>query len=916
MKNLLNSRYYQMVTIMLALMAVLAVRLFVLSVVQNEEWDTYATQISEKSIYTSAPRGEILDRYGRVIAGNKQTFTVTMDASNLSNEEINRVALSVLHVLEANGDKYFDEFPIVIENGRYEYTYTRQVNDWLTGQGIPTYYTAEQTFNFLRKRFEIDDGLSKYDAQTEMQTVYSFYPPISVKLMKYTYDMDKDSFLEKMFGKGKTEYTAEEAFNALCEKFEVPENCTIEEKRKILVVRNEIASLGYSKYLPATIATEVSDNTIIMLKEMSDSLPGVMVSSDTIRYYPNTNTASLIVGYLGKISERDKSLYVDELGYNSNDLIGQDGIESVFESTLKGTDGVRVVQVNAYGEFVREVSYTEPQKGNDVYLTIDLDLQKTAEDALARELKAIQTAGVFTSEYGNYAYGKAYRNANVGALVAIEVETGDVLAMASCPDFNPNMFATGISSADWASLQRQNLRDALAPAPLYNIACRTAVQPGSTFKPVTATAALAAGLDPSKKLYDGGYIQVGNRTYGCLIWNRSRGSHGYLDLPHALEVSCNYYFYDVATGKDHYTGKSLGYNMNIDKIMEYAQQYGLGLNTGIEITETITSVPSAEKKMERTKAALKNVLVWNAADYFKPSVCKDKTLLNDYATEIVSWAEENPTRTEIIERLPSYGIIEDQVEKVADLCKFSYFNQAQWTLGDELNIAIGQGENSYTPLQMANYAATIGNGGLRNQVSVVKSIEGRGHTEKGEQIQVDISEENLKTIIDGMKLVATGSKGSLRNVFGTFPVSVAAKTGTAEKSGVIQPPDEVEYIKEHLKQLDSRLAFEDVEAEMKRLMTEESDRYSNRNAAVDQAVINLSGGTVTQGRINQWKSEYDNFAWVIALAPADDPKIAVACLVFQGGTAGYAAPAVREVIGKYLQLDKTYEDYSLTTVLN
>ena len=102
---------------------------------------------------------------------------------------------------------------------------------------------------------------------------------------------------------------------------------------------------------------------------------------------------------------------------------------------------------------------------------------------------------------------------------------------------------------------------------------------------------------------------------------------------------------------------------------------------------------------------------------------------------------------------------------------------------------------------------------------------------------------------------------------------------------------------------------------MKRLMTEEADRYSNRNAAVDQAVINLSGGSVNQARINQWKSEYDNFAWVIALAPAENPKIAVACLVFQGGTAGYAAPAVREVIGKYLQLNKSYTDFALTTQL-
>ncbi len=911
MKQLLRSRYYQLVIILLVLMAVLAIRLFVLTVIQNEKWVTYATQISEQSIYTAAPRGEILDRYGRIIAGNKQTFTVTFDPSNMENQDINRIALKSLNIMEQHGDIYYDEFPIVIIGSSFAYTYQQQIENWLKEQGIPTNYNAEQTFAYLRSRFEIDEGLSKYDAQSTMQTVYNFFPPISVKKMDYTYNLDKNSFLEKF--KLDKNMTAEEAFNALCEKYEIDANYTVYEKRKILIVRNEIASLGYHKYVPATLATDVSDETIVMLKEMSDDLNGVEVVSDTMRYYPHGNTASHIIGYLGKISERDKAHYVDELGYNSNDMIGQDGIESVYESILKGEDGVKKVQVNAYGEFVQDVSNTEPVKGNDVTLTIDLDLQKTAEDALERELKAIQTSGVFQSIYGNYSYGKAYKNANVGALVAIEVETGDVLAMVSYPDFDPNLFAKGINSEDWLSLQRKNIRDSLAPAPLYNVAARTAVQPGSTFKPVTATAALAAGLNPRTKYYDGGYVQVGNRPYGCLIWNRYHGSHGYIDLPHALEVSCNYYFYDVATGKDYYTGKSLGYKMDIDKLMTYAKQYGLGEPTGIEISETVTGVPSAEKKMKNTKGQLKNVLAWNAEKYFKPEVCADKTLLNDYINEIVNWTEENPSRSEILERMGKQGVMEDKVESITDLCKYSYFNQAAWTLGDEFNIAIGQGENSYTPLQMANYAATLGNGGKHNTVSIIKSIEGKGHTVKPEPTQVDITEDNLAYIIDGMKLVANGSKGSLRSVFAGFPVTVAAKTGTAEKSGVIQPPDEVEYIRQHLGSLAGGVSMEQVEAEMTRLMTEEGDRYSSRAGAVDQAVINLSGGKVTQGRINQWKPEYDNFAWVICLAPAENPKIAVASLVFQGGTAGYASPAVREVIGKYLQLDKSYTDLSLAT---
>jgi len=307
--------------------------------------------------------------------------------------------------------------------------------------------------------------------------------------------------------------------------------------------------------------------------------------------------------------------------------------------------------------------------------------------------------------------------------------------------------------------------------------------------------------------------------------------------------------------------------------------------------------------------------MWNAENYFIPEVAENDELLDKYAQTIVDWADENPSRGEIIERLADCKILEDKIETVADLCKYSYFNFAQWTLGDEFNIAIGQGENAYTPLQMANYAATLGNEGYRNQVSVVKAIEGQGVKEKGEGVQVDITQENLNEILKGMKLVTSGGSGSLRGLFANFPVSVAAKTGTAEKDGVIQPKDEVEYIKEHLKHLNKNLTWEEVEAEMVRLMTEESARYSNRNSAVDQAVINLSNGSVNQAKINTWKDEYEPYAWVIAMAPAEDPKIAVSVLVFQGGTAGYAAPVVREVIGAYLQLDKEYEDITLTTTI-
>lgn len=896
------------------MMAILGIRLFGLTVIEGSQWDEQASAISVKTISTSAPRGEILDRYGRVLAGNVPSFTVQFSAGDLTDDQINTVSQNLIHILESNGDQYYDNFPIKIENGQYCYTYQKDIEDWLSAQAMPVNYSAEQAFSEMRRRQNIDEGLDKYDAQAELQTVYNIFPPISVKNMKFLKELDKESFLQRYYLD--TDLSAQQAFQELRKQFNIPAALTEDEARKIMVVRNELSSQGYRKYMPAKIAGGVSNKTIVVIEEKNTDLPGVEVVAESVRYYPNGATASHVLGYLGQISESEKAYYVDEKGYKTTDMVGQEGIEKAFESALKGTDGTKNVEVNAFGELVRVINETEPQKGKDIYLTIDLELQKTAEAALEQALTEIRKAGTFKSQWGDFKYGTAYKNANVGAVVALDVKTGDVLAMASYPDFDPNLFATGISKEEWNALQGQNLRDPLSPLPLFNVAARTAVQPGSTFKMVTATAALESGLDPKKRLYDGGYVKIGNRTYGCLIWNKSRGSHGYVNLAEALEVSCNYYFFDVATGRDFYKRSSLGFKepINIEKITSFAQQYGLGEPTGIEIPETVVPVPSQERKLASIKSMLRNVLIGRAEMYFQKSVIDDKQKLNDNINTIVSWTKENPSRNELIARLGKMGIKENLIETVADLCKFTYYNQAQWTTGDELNIAIGQGENAYTPLQMANYVATIGNGGLHNQVSLVKAIEGEGANVKPAGKEIDIKDPNeLKYIIDGMKLVATGSKGSLKGTFGSFPVQVAGKSGTAQRAGKMNPPDEVEYIKQYLPRINGSLSWTKVETEMNRLMKEYPDIYTTRNYAVRQAVINLSDGKVTAAKLDAYKSGYDPFAWIMTLAPADDPKIAVAVLLFQGGTAPYAAPVAREVIAKYLQLDKMYQDYSIDT---
>ncbi len=916
MNHWIKSRNNQILLATCILMGMLVARLFFLTVVQGGVWSEAATSLSVKKLYTVAPRGQIYDRYGRVLAGNKPSFTVHFSAGELDDEEINREALQLIGILEENGEAYRDNFPIIMDgSGGFYYTFDRTIEEWLTAQGMPTNFTAEQAFNEIRSRNGIDEGMDAYEAQAQLQTVYNVYPPISVKNMSFLESLERNSFLDRYYLKHNL--SAKQAFYALREKCKIDDSVSDLQARKILMIRNELAAQGYRRYIPATIAKDVSDRTIITIEERSSDLQGVDVVAESVRYYPNDNTASHLIGYLGQISESEKASYMEK-GYSLSDMVGKDGIEKKYEEVLKGVDGVKSVEVNVHGEQTRVINDTKTEKGKDVYLTVDLDIQKTAENALEQALLAIQRGGSFQSKWGNYKYGTAYPNANVGAVVALDVKTGDVLAMASYPDFNPNLFATGITKEDWQSLQGKNLRDPLSPVPLFNVAARTAVQPGSTFKLVTATAALESGLEPNRKLRDGGYIKLGQRTYGCLLWNRYKRTHGPVNLYEAIEVSCNYYFYDLVSNKDYTKGSSLGLDrsMGIEKIMEYAQQYGLGLPTGIEIPETVASVPTAAGKMKNTKNALRNVLFSRAELYFTKETIADKEKLNGYIDEIVSWTEENPSYAETLKRMRNSGLKEEMQDVVAELCKFSYYNMAAFTTGDELNISIGQGENAYTPLQMANYIATLANKGVLNKVSLVKGVGGSGTVEKEAGTKMNITDDSIfDDLIEGMRRVAVGSQGSARSVFGNFPVTVAAKTGTAERGGKVNPPDEVEYIKKYLSKIDGRLQWSAVEEKMYSLMDEYPDIYQTKNSAVRQAVMLLSNGKVTAAKIDAYKADYDNFAWFVCLAPIEDPQIAISVLLFQGGSGGYAAPIAREIIAQYMGLDQTYADYDLSTTI-
>jgi penicillin-binding protein 2 len=887
------------------LFAVLILRLFVITGIQGEQWAEAANTNTIRTILTDAPRGAIYDRNGVLLAGNLPTYAVNFSRNNMTNDETNQSLQKLLSILDAHGEKKFDDFPIVIENGTYTFTYDSEIAVWLAQQEMPAYFTAEQAFNELRRRNGIDEGKNNYEAQ---QALFDsgIWPPINVALMEFTQTKAKKDFY-KLFGIESTG-TPQDAFGIVRKYYNVASYLSDEEAREMLAIRYELTAHAYQRYLPVKVASGISKETVVEIEENLHDLEGTDVLTESVRYYPYGKNASHILGYLGRISEENMQEYVTERGYKPADMIGLDGIEASQEDLLRGTDGQKRIQVNSFGEIMRTIGQeVTAEKGSDIMLTLDLRLQQSCEEILERGLEGIRTGGWFESAYGDYHFTSPAENAEVAAAVVIDVKTGEPLAIANIPAFDPNLFSEGITYANWDTLQGDNPRDPLSPRPLYNVAARTAVQPGSTFKPLTAIAAIESGLNPYSYLYDKGYVEIGDHTYTCLAWRTGGGGHGSENLFTAMQVSCNFYFYDIAAGRDFAKGgwPDLGYadNISIDKITTYANQFGLGVPSGAEIGETVVQAPTAERKLENTAFYLKNYLTSQAEYIFNSETTSDYVLLEKNIDEIVSWTAENPPVSEMISRMRKLGIKEDELTRTAEDCKYSYFNYAQWTMGDVFNIAIGQGENAFTPLQMANYFATIGNGGTLNKLSLIKAVEGTGEAVRPPGVRADIAlDDTLPNIITAMRRVAT--HGTLSYTMGTLPVTVAGKTGTAERSGYINPPDEVEYIKTNLRGINAALEWEAVEIEMNRLMTDFPAIYSNPNVAVRRAVLNLSGRSFSSERIDAFKDTYDNFAWVTCLAPAEDPQIAVVVFIVQGGSSLSAAPITREIIGRYFELQE------------
>jgi penicillin-binding protein 2 len=415
-------------------------------------------------------------------------------------------------------------------------------------------------------------------------------------------------------------------------------------------------------YRPITIVQDASLAQVAAISAHRLDLPDVDILPVPTRSYPELMAAHLF-GYVGEVSDAQVS---EDGTLKSGDIVGQMGIEKTYNALLMGEDGARRVVVNSVGREIRTLEEDEPNEGKRLQLTIDLDVQKAIEDGFdAIDLN--------------------------GSAVVLDPSDGAVLGFTSRPAYDPNAFAAGIDRATWASLNTDKNR------PLTDRAIQGRYSPGSTFKMAVALAGLEEGIiTPDFHVSCPGHANFYGRDFKC--WRYSRGGHGSLDLRHAIEQSCDVYFYTVAN------------MVGVDRINKWATALGMGVLSGIDLPNEVQGlVPSTEWKREKM--------------------------------------------------------------------------HEKWYAGETISVGIGQGQVSTTPVSMAVYMATLGNGGTRVTPHLLKAIdEGAGWKPvppPAPQGKIDIKPEILQAIHDGMWMAVNDPSGT----GGAAKIpghDVAGKTGTAQ----------------------------------------------------------------------------------------------------------------------------------------
>ena len=518
------------------IMVLYAMRLFNLQIIStdgNTDNTTYYTTVTT----VRAARGDILDRNGKVLVGNRASYDLVFNHFVIkSADNRNEYLYTLLKKCEELGVEHQDHLPVTTTRP-FEYTLSDYSTAW---QGYYQNYMSDRSWD----------------------------PDVTAPLL-----------IEKMR-----------------ELYKIPKEWTEEEARAVIGLRYEFDLRGVTKLPSYVFISDVNSEDLAAILELNT--PGLMVESSTVREYHTTYGAH-ILGYMGAMTDAEWQEN-QKLGYSMDADVGKSGFEQAFETYLHGIDGQRLDKVTKEGTIVSQqyLEGKEPVAGNNVETTIDIDLQKVAEDALAERMKELTDPNINTGGEGEGI------DAQGAAVVVMKVKTGEILACASYPTFN---LAT--MKEDWDAINSDDLK------PLFNRAFGATYAPGSTYKMCTLVAAMEnvygptnpkAGQPiyaPGETIYDTGVFSHDDFPDfhpTCLFYSSSYGSHGDLTAQDALKVSCNLFFYE------------LGYRMTIDMMDETAKGFGLGEPTGIELTEKVGWRANEASK----KASYKNSAdaAWNGGD--------------------------------------------------------------------------------------------------------------------------------------------------------------------------------------------------------------------------------------------------------------------------------------------------------------
>ena len=593
----------------------------------------------------TATRGEIFDRNGKALVTNEYSYSLLLNYGTMPDTYTagNR---SIIAVMRA-----------VIETGS---TDKLCEDSWVFTGTYP-----EITYDSAKLE---DENLSARLARVK-------------KALELEKDADAKTVIEKLAKKcriltSKGKVNVDDDGNPLY---------TDEEITTVLRVRYEMEVIRFAKAEPLTIAEDISDELINYVAE--HEISGTFIKTEINRVYHYPGIASHILGRIGRIPAANADEYAAE-GYAPDAKVGVFGVEKAFEKYLRGMDGERVTVVDQDGSIVNTYVSKEPEPGNDVYLTIDIDLQAATEKALADNIQHILEKEAGSTNAVVISAIKKGLLARAGAMTAIDPRTGEVLAPASNPTFDLSEY-----NEKYAELSAD------PRAPLMNRALSGTYPPGSTFKVGIATAALSEHIiTPTDTVYCSGTYKYYS-DYQPKCWNI--WGHGDLDVVHAIGTSCNCFFFEM------------GRLLTIDNINKYCTLYGFGQPTGIELTD-----------------------VENTGVLADPDYARDHGL--------------------------------------------------EWTAGRVIATAIGQGYNTFNPLQISCYMSMIVNRGTRYSAHLLGSVR-EFHTgniiykpEPTVAAQFDMDSVTYNAVMEGMGLVVSSPTSMASRYLSDYPVKVGAKTGTAQ----------------------------------------------------------------------------------------------------------------------------------------